>query len=96
VYINYAVLFTTEEASKNFEHILGIVDSLTKILGAQVDAEAVYRAMVALGTLLTVDAEVTSMAKDVYGVEKAVQTAVSKSIDPRIKALAVEIRALIK
>lgn len=52
--------------------------------------------MVALGTLLTIDKEVTTMAKDVYGVEGALTKAVGKASDPRIKHLAIEIRALVK
>jgi phospholipase A-2-activating protein len=95
VYINYAVMFSTT-SSQDFEPMLQIIDSLTKILTTHVDSEVVYRAMVALGTLLSIDKEVTGMAKDVYGVEKAVQTAVGKASDPRIKSLAGEIKELLK
>lgn len=94
VYINYAVLFKAS-SSPDFEQILQVVDALTKILQVQVDSEVVYRGMVALGTLLTVDKEVTAMAKDVYGIEGVVKTVLAKASDPRIKNLGGEIRGLI-
>jgi phospholipase A-2-activating protein len=73
-----------------------VLDTLTKILSTQNDSEAVYRALVATGTLLTVDDDIKSAARDVYGVEKAVATAVGKASDPRIRNVAGEIRGLLK
>jgi phospholipase A-2-activating protein len=96
VYINYAVYFKSEGDKTSFEHVLAVLDTLGKILTTQTDSEAVYRALVATGTLLTLDDEIKSAAKDVYGIEKSIQTAVGKAIDPRIKNLAGEIRVLLK
>jgi len=102
LWINYAVLFTSlgddeEVSADSFEHSLALVDALCAVLKEQNDSEVVYRAMVALGTVLSLDDdEVTSAAKDVYGVESSVQTAVAKATDPRIKNVAAEIRGLLK
>lgn len=97
VYINYAVYFKSEPEGTSFEHILAVLDTLSKILSTQNDSEAVYRALVATGTLLTIDDEqLQSAAKDVYSIEKAINTAVSKASDPRIRNVAAEIRALLK
>lgn len=96
VYINYAVHFIAETDSTNFEHLLALIDSLGKILDTQSDSEVVYRALVAVGTLLTVDEEAKNAARDVYGIEKSVSTALGKASDPRIRTVAAEIRALLK
>jgi phospholipase A-2-activating protein len=95
VYINYAVYFKTE-SSTSFEHVLALLDTLSKILTSQNDSEVVYRALVATGTLLTLDDEIKSAAKDVYGIGKSVDKAVSKAVDARIKNVAGEVRGLLK
>jgi len=96
VYINYAVYFKSQPEETSFEHVLAVLDTLSKILSTQNDSEAVYRALVATGTLLTLDDEIKSAAKDVYGIEKAVNTAVAKASDPRIRNVVGEIKALLK
>jgi phospholipase A-2-activating protein len=96
VYINFAVYFVSEIYTTNFEHVLALVDTLGKILNTQTDSEVVYRALVAIGTLLTLGDEVRSAAKDVYGIEKSISTAVGKATDPRIRNVAAEIRTLLK
>ncbi|KAF8860264.1 PFU-domain-containing protein [Acephala macrosclerotiorum] len=96
VYINYLVYFKSEGDKTSFEHVLALLDTLGKILSTQSDSEVVYRSLVAAGTLLTLDDEIKSAAKDVYGIEKSISTAVSKAVDLRIKNLAGEIRVLLK
>lgn len=96
VYINYAVSFLAEPDSTNFEHVLALIHTLGKILDVQADSEVVYRALVAVGTLITVDDEAKSAAKDVYGIEKSIEAALSKASDPRIRNVAAEIRTLLK
>jgi phospholipase A-2-activating protein len=95
VYINYAVLFNTDKDNVNFEHVLALVDTAGKILDKQVDSEAVFRTLVAVGTLLYLGDETKGAAKDVYGIEKSISTAVGKATDPRIKSIAREIRDLL-
>lgn len=96
VYINYAVLFTAGDVDvPDFEKVLAVIDNLSKIIAKQVDSEVVYRSLVALGTLLMADKEVTSMAKDVYRLEVVTKGAAAKATDPRIKGVVAEIRALL-
>ncbi|CZT10438.1 related to phospholipase a-2-activating protein [Rhynchosporium graminicola] len=96
VYINYAVLFLEDKDAANFEHALGIVDMLAQILTSHNDAEIVFRSLVAVGTVICLGEEIKSAAKDVYGIEKCIATAVSKAIDPRIKTAAKEVEELLK
>jgi phospholipase A-2-activating protein len=96
VYINYAVAFAAEPEKAGFDHACAVVDTLGRILGAHADAEVVYRALVALGTLLSVGPEIKTAARDVYGIEQSIAGAVAKASDPRIKNVAAEIRALLK
>ncbi|KAH7311816.1 WD40-repeat-containing domain protein [Rhexocercosporidium sp. MPI-PUGE-AT-0058] len=96
VYINYAVLFLSDKDSASFEHVLAIVDTISKILSSQNDSEVIFRALVATGTILYLDDEIKCAAKDVYGVEKSISTALVKATDPRIKNAAREIRELLK
>lgn len=96
LYVNYAVLFHSANADdSSFEHILAILDVLNQIIAAQNDSEVVYRALVALGTVLTVGEEVRSAAKEIYGVKGSVDTAVGKASDARIKRVAGEIKELL-
>ncbi|KAH8660967.1 WD40-repeat-containing domain protein [Tricladium varicosporioides] len=94
LYINYAVYFLTETPS--FEVVIAILDTLSKILEKQNDSEAVYRALVATGTLLGLDEETKSAAKDVYSIEGSIKKAVGKASDPRIKNVAREIGVLLR
>ena len=96
VYINYAVYFKSETTSTSFEHVLAVLDTLGKILNSQNDSEVVFRALVATGTLLTLDEEVRSAAKDVYDIPKSIITAVNKASDPRNRNAAAEIREILK
>ena len=95
VYINYAVYFKSQSSSASFEHVLAVLDALGKILNSQNDSEVVFRALVATGTLLTVDEEVRSAAKDVYDIPKSIATAVNKASDPRNRNAAAEIRDIL-
>ncbi|TVY48414.1 Ubiquitin homeostasis protein [Lachnellula occidentalis] len=96
LYINYAVYFKTASQSSSFEHAIKIIDTLGTTLSTQVDSEAVYRALVATGTLLTLDDETRIAAKDVYSIDKRVSAALAKAVDPRIKNAAREIATLLK
>jgi phospholipase A-2-activating protein len=99
LYINYAVLFSstgleTAEAS-SFDHAVPMLDLLGGILRAQSDSEVVFRALVATGTLAQcLGDEVRIAAKEVYDLPAAVQSAVSKAADPRVKNVGKEISAL--
>ncbi|KAG9241958.1 WD40-repeat-containing domain protein [Calycina marina] len=96
VYVNYAVLLLTSPSDSTFEQALAVVDTLRRILTTQKDSEVIFRALVAVGTIVGVDAEVKSAAKDIYEAEKAMETALGKASEPRIKQLVAEIKGILK
>ncbi|KAJ5908114.1 hypothetical protein N7495_000796 [Penicillium taxi] len=96
LYINFAVHLSSDSSSPDSaERGLVLLENLTKILAGEKDSEAVYRALVALGTLVkTLGHEVKSAAKDIYEVG-SILTRVSGSApgkEPRIKGVIGELR----
>ncbi|KAI9929936.1 hypothetical protein ASPWEDRAFT_101851 [Aspergillus wentii DTO 134E9] len=98
LYINYAVYFTTEgreKAPESSERGLVLVEELSKMVTAEKDSEAVYRCLVALGTLIkALGEEVKAAAKEVYDVG-GILTNISGSglgKEPRTKGVIGEIR----
>lgn len=98
LFINFAVYLISDgraSSPDSAERGLVLLDELSKLLATEKDSEAVYRGLVALGTLITaLGPEVKSAAKEVYEVEK-VLTRVSASgpgKEPRIKGIIGEIR----
>lgn len=99
LYINYSVSFSSSSDSatkKDFEHPVALLDSLRVILSTQADSEVIYRALVAVGTLLMLGGEVKSAAIEVYSLQDVVKKAVGKAKDPRAKNVGREIEALLK
>jgi phospholipase A-2-activating protein len=96
LYINYAVYFNSSATAANFEYVLAIIDTLGKIFETQTDSEVVFRALVATGTLLNLNEEIRSAAKDVYAIQKSISKALSKAGEPRNKNVAAEIDDLLK
>jgi phospholipase A-2-activating protein len=96
LYINYAVYFNSNSSGASFEYVLAIIDNLGKILISQTDSEVIFRALVAMGTLMFLGEEVRSAAKDVYGIEKNIQKALGKAGEPRNKNVAAEIEDTLK
>ena len=96
LYINYAVLFSSSSSasSEDFEHSVALLDSLRVLLSTQSDSEVIYRALVAVGTLLGSGDEVKSAARDVYNLQDVVKSAVTKAKDPRVKNVGKEIADL--
>ncbi|KAL8826840.1 MAG: hypothetical protein Q9191_003546 [Dirinaria sp. TL-2023a] len=99
LYVNYAVLFTQQKSfsSASIERGLELVHDLTSMIRQNSDAEAVYRALVALGTLLTLGDEVIKRAADeICDAEGALRKAEQSVREPRVKGVIAEIRALLK
>ena len=98
LYINYAVYLTSggrETTPESSERALSLLDQLVKILAAEKDSEAVYRGLVALGTLLAVlGEEVKSAAKEIYDVGQVLDkiSGAGSGKEPRIKSVIGEIR----
>lgn len=101
LYINYAVYFTTEgreSAPESSERGLVLIEELTKMLSGEKDSEAVYRSLVALGTLIkSLGEEVKSAAKDVYDVGSILGNVSGSAIgkEPRVKGVIGEIKELL-
>lgn len=98
LYINYAVYFTSQmrtESAESGERALQLLEELSRIFGTEKDSEAVYRGLVALGTLIVASGEeVKSAAKDIYELDKILSKVSSSSAgrEPRVKGVIGEIR----
>jgi phospholipase A-2-activating protein len=90
LYINYSVLLTSEN---NADRALSLLDDLSKILTSATDSEAVYRALVATGTLLCLGPDFCEAGRDILQIGDAVTHAEQKVKEPRIKSVIAEIRA---
>lgn len=89
LYINYSVLLTSEN---NADRALSLLDDLAKILNSATDSEAVYRALVATGTLLCLGPDFCEAGRDILQIGDAVTRAEGKVKEPRIKNVVAEIR----
>jgi phospholipase A-2-activating protein len=89
LYINYSVLLTSEN---NADRALSLLDDLGKILNSATDSEAVYRALVATGTLLSLGPDFCEAGRDILQIGDAVTHAEGKVKEPRIKNVVAEIR----
>ncbi|KAL1602226.1 WD repeat protein Lub1 [Nothophoma quercina] len=89
LYINYSVLLTSEN---NADRALSLLDDLARILNSASDSEAVYRALVATGTLLSLGPDFCEAGRDILQIGDAVNRAESKVKEPRIKNVVAEIR----
>ena len=100
VYVNYAVLFTSSDTYKSLpsstDRAIELLDDLTIIIGSASDSEAVYRGLVAVGTLLTLDDMVQDAARDVYDIDSALKKAERKVKEPRVKGVVAEIQGILK
>ncbi|KAL1957744.1 hypothetical protein VTO42DRAFT_5587 [Malbranchea cinnamomea] len=98
LYINYSVFFTEKDRAKKPEssdRALVLLDRLTRIISTEKDSEAVYRALVALGTLVvSLGEEVKAAAREVYDVKQAMGKVLDAGLgrEPRIKGVIVEIK----
>jgi phospholipase A-2-activating protein len=89
LFINYSVLLTGEN---NADRVLSLLDSLAKILNSVTDSEAVYRALVATGTLLCLGSDFCEAGRDILNLGAAVSVAENNVKEPRVKNVATEIR----
>ncbi|PGH13528.1 hypothetical protein AJ80_06278 [Polytolypa hystricis UAMH7299] len=102
LYINLSVFYTLAQNASNpdsAEKALALLDQLAKIIAKEKDSEAIYRGLVALGTLVTgLGSEVKSAAKDVYEVGKILSSVLDAGFgrEPRFKGIIGEIRSAIE
>ena len=98
LYINYAVLSTSptyRNLPSSLDRALTILGDLTNLLGVEKDSEAVYRALVATGTLLVLGEEVQTAAREVYEIQTVLRKVETVNKEPRIKAVIKEIEGLL-
>lgn len=99
LWVNYAVLLTSathSELPSSLDRAITLLDDLSTLLRTATDSEAVYRALVAAGTLLRLDEDVTMAAKDVYDYAGVLKKAESTVREPRVKGVVAEIREALK
>ncbi|PVH95410.1 phospholipase A-2-activating protein [Periconia macrospinosa] len=89
LYINYSVLLTEES---NADRTLHLLNDLNTILLCAKDSEAVYRALVATGTLLSLGSDFCEAGRDILQLGTAISAAESKVKEPRVKNVVAEIR----
>jgi phospholipase A-2-activating protein len=89
LYINYSVLLTSEN---NADRALSLLDDLSKILTSATDSEAVYRALVATGTLLCLGPDFCEAGRDILQIGDAVKHAEQQVKEPRVRNVIAEIR----
>lgn len=90
LYINYSVYLTQEN---NADRTLHLLNDLNTILLSAKDSEAVYRALVATGTLLSLGSDFCEAGRDILQLGTAVAAAEGKVKEPRVKNVVAEIRA---
>ena len=98
LYINFSVLLTSSSHAndaKSADAAITILDDLTIVLKTTKDSEAIYRALVAAGTLLGLGEEVKEAAKSIYDLPGAADSALKKASEPRIQGVVKEIKALL-
>lgn len=99
LYLNFATLFTSPSHSSlpsSIDRGLALLDDLAELSAVLPDSEAVYRALVAAGTLLELDKELRMAAREVYDLELAVNKAEARLKEPRVKGVVSEIKTLLK
>jgi phospholipase A-2-activating protein len=89
LYINYAVLLTSEN---NADRALSLLDDLSRILTSATDSEAVYRALVATGTLLCLGPDFCEAGRDILQLGDAINHAEGTVKEPRVRNVIAEIR----
>ncbi|KAI0808794.1 ubiquitin homeostasis protein lub1 [Xylaria sp. FL0064] len=92
VSINYAVLASKQLGSISAENQIRLISPLALVLQKQTDSEVIYRALVAVGTLITVIGKAAPEAKSLSGSIKSAKERISEA---RIQAVADECLSLL-
>ncbi|KAJ9218387.1 hypothetical protein DTO166G4_253 [Paecilomyces variotii] len=102
LYINYSVYLTTggrQTSPESSERALVLLDELTKLLSNEKDSEAVYRGLVAAGTLVnSLGEEVKTAAREIYDIQGLLNKVLAAGLgkEPRIKSIVGEIKGLLQ
>lgn len=92
LYINYAVLLQAAAPDYDGNRALSLLDDLNKVINTATDAEALYRALVAAGTLLALGQDFRDVAKEALDFDKTLARAEKVGVEPRIKHVVAEMR----
>ena len=99
LYINYSVLLTStpsepesSEAPSTVDRVITLLDALTKVLMNSTDPEALYRALVATGTVMSLGKDYSDVAKESMDVDVAIDRAGEIGGQERIKEVVKEIQ----
>jgi len=92
LYINYAVLLLAGGDNTDTDRAMTLLEELARIIDSVKDAEALYRSLVGIGTLLALNDEFRAKAKAAVDIEKALKKAEKTGVEPRVKSVVKEIR----
>ena len=93
--LNYSVLVTAASHShlpSSSDRALELLDSLCCVLNNATDSEVNYRALVGIGTLMSLGEEVAMAAKEVYDLEAKLKKVEGSLKEPRIRNVIAEIK----
>lgn len=99
LYLNYSVLLTSASHSalpSSTDRGLALLDDLTALISTAVESEAVYRGLVAVGTLLSLDQTLQEAANQIYDMPSALAKAEKAVREPRVRGVVGEIRTILK
>ena len=98
LYINCVVLCTSISHSglpSSIDRGLLLLEDLAGIMASSTDSEAVYRSLVAAGTLLSLGEEMLMAAKEVFDIPSVLRRIEQGMKEPRIQVVIAEIKALL-
>jgi phospholipase A-2-activating protein len=82
----------SSDTAASADRAITLLDTLTTILNSTSEPEALYRALVAAGTVLALGKDFADVAKEGLGIEEAITRAEKVGKEPRIKNVVREIR----
>lgn len=92
VAINYAILASKQLGSISTDNQIRLASSLVLVLQKQTDSEVIYRALVAVGTLITV---IGKAAPEARSLASSIKSAKDKVSEDRVQAIANECLSLL-
>lgn len=79
----------------SMDRAIELLRPLVDIIRTETDPETVFRALAALGTLLSLKNEVKEAAVGIYEIRQLVIKAENRLTEPRVKDIVAEIKALL-
>lgn len=79
----------------SIDRAIELLRPLVDIIRTETDPETVFRALAALGTLLSLKGEVKEAAVGIYETRQLVIKAENRLTEPRVKDIVAEIKALL-